>query len=105
MSFEALDVAITLIEQLRPLVEQIAKRDRALADQIRRAGSGVALQLAEGAERVGRDRTHLFRVARGSTLEVDAALRVAVAWRYIDDAPAVAVALDRLRAMLWRLTR
>ncbi len=105
MSFDALDAAITLIEQLQPLVEQIAKRDRALADQIRRAGSGVALQLAEGAERLGKDRAHLFRVARGSTMEVDAALRVAVAWRYIDGARGVDATLDRLRAMLWRLAR
>jgi hypothetical protein len=56
---------------------------------------------------VGRDRLHLWRIAAGSTAEVDAALRVAEAWGYVEPgalAPALTVC-DRVKAMRWRLTR
>lgn len=107
MSFHAVDVSLLLIEQLRPVIAKIARRDRSLADQIRRASSGVPLQLAEGAERVGRDRLHLFRVALGSSRETAVALRVAVAAGHVTDAELVEVRalLDRQGAMTYRLSR
>jgi len=48
MVFEAEEVAIQLIEVLRPLVSRIKARDRALADQLTRAASSVALNIGEG---------------------------------------------------------
>jgi hypothetical protein len=41
--FEAEEVAMQLIEALRPLVPRVRARDRALADQLTRAASSVAL--------------------------------------------------------------
>jgi len=45
-------------------------------------------------------------VAAGSAAEVDTALRLAVAWGYLDEADLATSfeLLDRIRAMLWRLT-
>lgn len=103
--FEAYEVALELVAALRPGVDQLALRDRDLADQMRRAASSVVLNLAEGARRTGRDRLHFYRVAAGSAAEVRAALAVARAWRTLDPVAEVEVQLDRVLAMLWRLTQ
>jgi len=106
MAFDALGLAHQLITQLREPVAAIAVADGDLARQLRRAASSVPLNLSEGRQRAGRDRTHLWRVAAGSAAEAGEALHVAVSWGYVDaDAAADALAtLDRLRAVLWRLT-
>ena len=105
MEFDAFTVSLELIRALRPLVEKIQAHDSALAIQIKKAGSSVSLNLAEGRRRVGRDRLHHFRVSGGSAGEVKAALLVAQAWAWISD-PGVALCLaDRLSAMCWRLSR
>ena len=103
--FDALAVAFELARALRPLVDRIARHDRDLARQVRRAVSGVALNVSEGNRRRGGDRRHLFDSARGSAAEVDGALRFAEAFGYLD-APSIQPALelaDRQRALLYRL--
>ena len=107
MPFDALTVALSLIPLLRKPVAAIARRDRDLARQLRRAASSIPSNVGEGRERQGADREHLYRVALGSAAEVGAALQVAVGWGYVEaaDVAAVHVELDRVRAMLWRLTR
>ena len=102
--FEAYEIALESVAALRPVLDQLARRDRDLADQMRRAASSVALNLAEGARRVGRDRLHFYRIAAGSAAEVRAALAVARAWGCLDRVAEVEVLLDRELAMLWRLT-
>jgi four helix bundle protein len=47
-----------------------------LRDQIERASLSVALNLAEGSGRKGKDRLHFFRIAMGSLKEVQACLAV-----------------------------
>jgi four helix bundle protein len=105
--FQALRVSLDLVRSLRRPVERLRARDRALSEQIRRAASAIALNLAEGRKRSGADRLHHFRIAAGSAEEVRTGLRVAEAW---GDLPAAEVPdtlelLDRLSAMAWRLTR
>jgi four helix bundle protein len=78
--FEAYEVALELVAALRPVLVQLGRRDRDLADQMRRAAASVVLNLAEGARRTGRDRLHFYRIAAGSAAEVRAALAVARAW-------------------------
>jgi len=102
--FEAYEVALELAGALRPGLDQLARRDRDLADQMRRAAASVVLNLAEGARRTGRDRLHFYRIAAGGAAEVRAALAVAIAWGNLAAVPAVDVLLDRVLAMLWRLT-
>ena len=41
--FHAYDAALAMVVALRPVLAQLAKGDRALADQVRRAASSVAL--------------------------------------------------------------
>ncbi len=104
--FETYAVARELIRALRPLVAKIARHDRELMRQLRKAGTSVALNVAEGNERRGADKPHLFSVAAGSAREVEAALHAAEDWGYLEPAelqPAYAL-LDRELAMLWRLT-
>ncbi len=107
MSFLALDHSVGIVRQLRPLVASVRRHDSRLAAQLRDAGSSVALNLGEGNRRQGRDRGHLWRIASGSAEEVRTALRVAEAWGYVDAAETTAVLadIDRLQAMLWKLTR
>jgi four helix bundle protein len=106
MAFDALDIAHQVITQLRAPLALIARADGDLARQIRRAATSVPLNLSEGRQRAGKDRTHLWRVAAGSAAEASEALHVAVSWGYVDATAAAAAlaTLDRLRAVLWRLT-
>ncbi len=106
MSFDTLEVALDMIGSIGGPVGKIGGRDPDLGRQIRRAASSVSLNVAEGRQRNGRDRLHLYRVAAGSNAEVRTALGIAVAWRYVAaDEVAEGLALcDRVAAMLWRLT-
>jgi four helix bundle protein len=105
--FETLDVSLELITSLRPLLPAVARRDRSLLDQLRRAATSVASNVSEGNRRVGKDRVHLFRVAAGSAAEVQSQLEIAIAWGDIEQAAAKAPLelVDRVLAMLWKLTR
>jgi four helix bundle protein len=106
MPFDALDVSLALAPSLKEPVRRLAQLDGDLARQIRRATNSVALNVAEGRRRVGRDRLHLWRIAAGSADEVVAALKAAVGWDHLTEAD-VAQALgllDRVLAMLHKLT-
>ena len=104
--FDSYRVALELIRALVPVASQLRVHDRALVDQLRRAASSVALNIAEGGRRQGRDRTHLWRVAAGSTSEVVAVLDVAAAWGCVPTSTAeqARALADRVLAMLWRMT-
>ena len=102
---QVLDLAISVIETLRPVVARIRQCDRDLGEQIRRALSSVALNAGEAAGNEGGTRLARFSTAAGSNAEVRAALRVAVAWGYVSacDVEAGEQLLDRIAAMLYRL--
>jgi four helix bundle protein len=92
-----------LISQLRRVMPGIKRADRNLADQITRAATSIALNLAEGRARSGGDQRRFYQIAHGSAAEVRAALAVGVAWGWIEE-PKVMVTLDRLMGLLWGLT-
>ncbi len=104
--FEVFEVAVELVAALRAPIASIAAHDADLARQLRRAAASVPLNIGEGNQRSGGDRTHHFRIAAGSAAETLAGLRVALAFGYAEaDGLTVALALcDRVKAMLWRLT-
>jgi four helix bundle protein len=109
--FIAYDVSIQLIDSLRPVIPVIEKSDRDLADQLRRAASSVALNLAEGQRSQKGNKHKHYAIAHGSANEVKAALDVARAWGWLDERGESDDGerdprriLDRLLALLWRLT-
>jgi len=105
--FDALEVSLAAVAALRAPARAVRAADADLYRQIRRAGSSLPLNVAEGSRRVGKDRKHLWRVAAGSADEVRVALRTAVAWGDMD--PSLTEEplrlLDRVVAMLWKMTR
>ena len=107
MPFDVYDLSIELVAQLTDTADRLQRRDRSLASQLRRAASSIALNLAEGRRRDGKDQTYHFRVAAGSAEETRAALQLAAAWRHLDAASVATplATLDRVAAMLYRLTR
>jgi four helix bundle protein len=104
--FDTLEMSLTVLEQLAPVETKIRQRRKSLADEIGRAAESVALNISEARQRAGLDRADLFRRAAGSASELTTALRIARARGYITlaDFAAVDATLDRVRAMLWRLT-
>ena len=106
MSFDAHDRSLDLIRCLNGVLRRIRSRNRSLCNQLERALASIPLNLAEGRQRVGRDRLQLYRVAAGSAAETSSALQVAVAFGYCtreELEPALDL-LDRVTAMLYRLT-
>jgi four helix bundle protein len=80
-------LSIDLIHALRPVVAALrAGRHAALADELERAGSGTALNIAEAHGRAGRDSVRVMRIALGECREARRCLQVAVAWGWVDDA-------------------
>jgi len=104
--FDALEVSLTVMDLLAGIEAKLRMRRKSLADQVGRAAESISLNLSEGRKRVGLDRLDIFRRAEGSAGELTAALRIARSRGYITtgDFAAVDAELDRVRAMLYRLT-
>ncbi len=99
---EVYEIALQMVCALRPAIERIRHHDSDLAVQLKRAGSSVPGNIAEGARRAGQDRLHHYRIAAGSAGEIRSHLAVAVAWGDVDQttvAPALAP-LDSSLAIL-----
>ena len=106
MPFDALEVSLNTLELVAPLEVKVRQRRTSLADEIGRAAESIALNTSEARARAGLDRADLLRRAAGSASELTTALRIARARGYItaQDYAATDAVLDRVRAMLWRLT-
>ncbi len=102
--FVAYEVAKELIVSLRPLVPVIQENDRELADQLKRAAQSVLLNLAEGQKFNNGNRRKHYEIAQGSANEVKAALDAAEAWGWLEVRGPEWAVLDRLLAILWKLT-
>ncbi len=105
--FDTLELSLSAVDALRKPLKVLRSADGDLCRQIRRAGSSVPMNIAEGNRRDGKDRKYHWRVAAGSADEIRMALRVAVAWGDLEAAQAERPLelLDRVNAMLWKLTR
>jgi four helix bundle protein len=82
------EIALWLLRRLSPTVAAIDMRDEDLAKQMRRAGSSVGLNLAEGSGSSGGTRRERYRNALGSARELRACIDVAVAWRCVHEVDA-----------------
>ena len=104
---DAQSLVLDLVRALRPLCEGLQVRSPGLADQLRRAATSVALNLAEGVRRTGRDKKRAYRIAAAEAQETKAALEVALAWGWLDE-PALATArvlADRVARVTFALAR
>ena len=105
--FECLEVSLQFLEELVPLEAQIRRKSASLGKQLSDASESIALNLGEGRRRRDGDRRRHYEMADGSASEVTTALRIAVRKQYItaDQLAAIDATLDRVRAMLYRLTQ
>jgi four helix bundle protein len=99
---QLLEQIVRIITQARPLVDIIARRDRDLASQARRAFSSIALNAAEGFGTQAGNARLRFQSAHGSLSEARVALELAVAWGYLAQSQTAEV-LSQLCALGGRL--
>jgi four helix bundle protein len=104
-TLSAQNVALEAIVALRPLLVKVARCDRDLENQIRRAANSMHLNIAEALGSLGGNTRARFHTALGSAREVRSGLQLAVAWGHVEPAAVapVEVLLDRVCAMLWKL--
>ena len=81
----AYTVAIDLVRQLRPIVEQIKMHDAHLADQLKRAATNTVANLAEGQRRAAGNKRRAYENAHGEAREMLGCLDCALAWGYAMD--------------------
>jgi len=107
MALQVASLSIELVAAVRPMGPRLKRHDRSLADQLVRAASSVALNIAEAEYSDPGTRRSRFFTAAGSANETRAALKVAVALGYVaaPDAEAALALASRVVAILWRLTR
>ena len=98
------EVVLETVRLTAPLAVRVARHDRDLANQYRRALSSVALNLAEGSYQRGARRVSHFSIALGSAQEAWSALRTAAAWGYVPEPESeVAAQYQRIIATCYRL--
>ena len=104
--FDLYDVVLELITELRPTVDRLRKRDRDQALQLKKAANSVFSNIAEGSRRQGRDRLQCWNIAAGSAAEVRVQIEASLAWGDLERGHATPPLqlLDRVLAMLWRMT-
>lgn len=71
---DAYTVAVALDGTVVAIARKAGRGHGWLSDQVTRASASVVLNLAEALGREGLDRARALRIARGSALELDAAL-------------------------------
>ena len=64
----------------------------------------MLLNLAEGQRFTNGNKLRHYEIAQGSANEIRGALDAAEGWGYIDQATDARALLDRLLALLWKLT-
>ena len=104
-SLRTLNKSLELVAAVAPLVEPVARHDRDLRSQLRRATQSISLNLAEAMGHNGGNARLRLESALGSTYETRACLRIAISWGYLteqDTTEALAL-LDETAAMTYRL--
>lgn len=105
--FIARDVTFEAVKAAAPLLPRIAKHDKDLHSQIRRALQSAALNCAESQYSDPGNRRARLHTAAGSANEARAGLELAVTFGYVTQADAARAdaLLDRALGLLWPLTR
>lgn len=107
--------SLDIYKQVRKLVKEIytltlqlpVEEKFNMVQQLRRAALSVKLNLAEGSTRKSAvERNRYIEIARGSVVEIDAALETAIDLRYLTlgDMQSAGTLLNRCFAMLSKMT-
>ena len=106
MALTVTSIALETITRIRLIMPAIERGDRELARQLRSAVNSVGLNLAESEGSDPGNCRARWHTAFGSARETRIALRLAQAWGYVpeDSVTEIDAQLDRVCAMLWRLT-
>ena len=97
----ALQLTLDCLPELKTVIDAVRRHDRNLADQLKRAATSVALNLAEAD---GNDRGNArarVQTALGSLKETRVALRIAAAWDYVPSCQELDSALDRVARLAY----
>ena len=106
MSLHIESVIVRALSRIAPLIAQLEKRNRNLADQLDRASSSVLLNTSEGAYSQKANRTARYFNALGSARETEGVLDGAVAMGYVQRVePQLAARLHHVTAVLVLLSR
>jgi four helix bundle protein len=98
--------ALELVRAVRPVVAVLERRDPDLARQFRRALASGPLNVSEGSEMSGGNRTQRYRSALGSMREALACLEVAEAAGYVGPVePALAARFNKVIGTLVNVVR
>lgn len=100
-----LDSLVEVVRVVHGLAGKVARHDRDLAQQMRRASTSVALNASEGLHAKAGKRRSRLEDAVNSARETLMALRLAGACKYLqaEEAEAAARELDSVIAVLWTL--
>ncbi|MEZ4438262.1 MAG: four helix bundle protein [Polyangiaceae bacterium] len=104
-SLRVVAVMIRLARDVGAIARQVARHDRSLTDQMRRAWTSAAHNASEGQHQRGNKRINRMCDAMGSARETRTAILLAEAYGYIDRAQALPLAqrIDDCVAQLYRL--
>ncbi len=99
-------VVIEMLREMRPVRDEIGRRDADLARQLSRCSQSVALNLAEGFSSGGKNRTARYQTALGSMRETSACLDVGEALGYLRGVdPELLARMNHITGTLVRLVK
>ncbi|MEM1034684.1 MAG: four helix bundle protein, partial [Myxococcota bacterium] len=100
-----LDEIVAMAARVHRITERLKRKDRDLANQLRRAVTSVGLNAAEAERSRGAKRGAMFDIAMASGREAIMALRLAGAMRHVDAASVAAEVdrIDRIVAILYKV--
>ena len=75
MALIVYDLALQMLRRIKPLIDQIAKHDRSLADQVQRSAQSSFLHIAEGQSARGKNEVARFTNALCEAREARAGLQ------------------------------
>lgn len=98
-------VVLDVVRGVKPVIEEIERKDPDLARQMRRAVSSVALNLCEGSYSRGRNRGARYHTAMGSMRETLSCIEVGVALGYVRCVePTLLARIDHVLGTLFKLS-
>ncbi|MEM1031738.1 MAG: four helix bundle protein [Myxococcota bacterium] len=100
-----LDDIVAMAARVHRIIERLKRKDRDLANQLRRAVMSVGLNAAEAERSRGAKRGAMFDIAMASGREAIMALRLAGAVGHVDAASVAAEVdrIDRIVAILYKV--